>query len=46
MNFVGPGTRLEYRLIDDNTSTPKEWSQPVDRVDLAAYHLDLAYKDY
>jgi hypothetical protein len=29
---------------DDNT--PKEWSQPVDRVALAAYHHDLAYKEY
>jgi Phospholipase A2-like domain len=43
MNFAGPGTRLEYRLNDDNT--PKEWSQPVERVDLAAYYHDLAYKE-
>jgi Domain of unknown function (DUF5679) len=43
MNFAGPGTRLEYRLSDDNT--PKEWSQPVDRVYLAAYHHDLAIRN-
>jgi hypothetical protein len=41
MNFAGPGTKLEYRLNSDNT--PKEWSKPVDRVDEAAYHHDLAY---
>jgi hypothetical protein len=29
MNFVGPGTKLEYRLNSDNT--PKEWSKPVDK---------------
>ena len=44
MNFAGPGTRLDLRLNDD--LTPKEWSKPVDRVDLAAYHHDLAYNEY
>jgi hypothetical protein len=39
--FAGPGTRLDLRLNDDGT--PKQWSMPVDRVDLAAYHHDLAY---
>jgi hypothetical protein len=37
--FAGPGTRLDLRLNDDGT--PKQWSMPVDRVDLAAYHHDL-----
>jgi hypothetical protein len=32
---------IEYRLNSDKT--PKEWSKPVDRVDEAAYHHDLAY---
>jgi hypothetical protein len=36
MNWAGPGTRLDLRLNDDGT--PKQWSMPVDRVDLAAYH--------
>ena len=40
-NFTGPGTRLDLRL-NDNLS-PKSWSTPVDRVDNAAYHHDLAY---
>ena len=44
MNFAGPGTRLEYRLNDDGS--PKSWSQPVDRVDQAAYYHDLAYNEY
>jgi hypothetical protein len=39
MNYAGPGTRLDLRLNDDGT--PKQWSMPVDRVDLAAYHHDL-----
>ena len=41
MNFCGPNTRLDLRLNQD--LTPKEWSKPVDRVDNAAYHHDLAY---
>jgi hypothetical protein len=44
MNYVGPGTRLDLRLHDDGT--PKQWSMPVDRVDLAAYHHDLAYETH
>ena len=40
-SFTGPGTKLQYRLNPDGT--PKEFSQPVDRVDLAAYHHDLEY---
>ena len=44
MNFAGPGTRLEYRLNDDGT--PKAWSQPVDRVDQAAYYHDPAYNEF
>jgi Phospholipase A2-like domain/Domain of unknown function (DUF5679) len=44
MNFAGPGTRLDYRLNDNGT--PKSWSQPVDRVDQAAYYHDLAYNEH
>ena len=43
-NFTGPGTRLDLRLNDD--LTPKSWSKPVDRVDNAAYHHDLAYAEH
>ena len=35
---------MEYRLNDDGT--PKQFSQPVDRVDQAAYYHDLAYNEY
>ena len=42
MNFAGPGTNLNERLT--STDAYKEWSKPVDRVDNAAYHHDLAYK--
>jgi hypothetical protein len=41
MNWAGPGSRLDLRLNDDGT--PKQWSMPVDRVDLAAYHHDMYY---
>jgi hypothetical protein len=34
--FAGPGSKLASRLNDDGT--PKQWSMPVDRVGLAAYH--------
>jgi len=40
-SFTGPGTRLDLRLNPDRT--PKNWSEPVDRVDNAAYYHDLAY---
>ena len=43
-SFTGPGTRLDLRLNPDGT--PKNWSKPVDRVDNAAYHHDLAYDRY
>ena len=43
-NFTGPGTKLKKRLNPDGT--PKSWSKPVDRVDRAAYHHDLAYAKY
>ena len=42
MNFAGPGTNLDKRLT--STDAYQEWSKPVDRVDNAAYHHDLAYK--
>lgn len=42
-NFAGPGTKLEKRLNPDGT--PKEWSKPINKLDEAAYHHDLAYRD-
>jgi len=42
--FTGPGTHLDQRLNPD--MTPKEWSEPINRVDKAAYHHDLAYAKY
>ena len=44
MNFAGPGTNLDERLT--STDADKEWSKPVDRVDDAAYHHDLAYQHF
>jgi Phospholipase A2-like domain/Domain of unknown function (DUF5679) len=44
MNFAGPGTNLDERLT--STGAYKEWSKPVDRVDNAAYHHDLAYQHF
>jgi hypothetical protein len=41
MIWAGPGTRLDLRPNDDGT--PKQWSVPVDRVDLAAYHHVMSY---
>jgi len=40
-SFTGPGTNLDKRLNPDGT--PKLWSMPVNKVDEAAYHHDLAY---
>jgi len=40
-SFTGPGTNLNKRLHPYDT--PKPWSMPVNRVDEAAYHYDLAY---
>jgi Phospholipase A2-like domain len=44
MNFAGPGTNLNERLT--STGAYKEWSRPIDRVDNAAYHHDLAYEHF
>lgn len=44
MNFAGPGTNLDERLT--STGAYKEWSKPVDRVDNAAFHHDLAYQHF
>lgn len=44
MNFAGPGTNLAERLT--STDAYKGWSKPVDRVDNAAYHHDLAYAHF
>ena len=43
-NFTGPGTKLNKRLNPDGT--PKEWSMPINRVDIAAYHHDLCYSKH
>jgi hypothetical protein len=43
-SFTGPGTQLDLRLNSD--LSPKVWSKPVDRVDSAAYHHDLAYAQH
>ena len=43
-NFTGPGTKLYQRLNPDGM--PKEWSIPINRVDNAAYHLDLCYSKH
>ena len=40
-NFTGPGTKLDKLLNSDGT--PKEWSIPINRVDIAAYHYGLCY---
>ena len=40
-NFTGPGTNLKKRLNPD--LTPKKWSTPINRIDLAAYNHDLCY---
>jgi hypothetical protein len=39
--FTGPGTKLDNRLNED--LTPKEWSIPINRVDVAAYKHDVKY---
>lgn len=41
-NFAGPGTKLDKRLNPDKSWKPE--SKPVNRVDDAAYHHDLAYE--
>ena len=43
-NFTGPGTILYKKLNPD--WTPKEWSKPINRVDIAAYHHDLCYSKH
>ena len=42
MIFAVPGTNLDKRLT--STDAYQDWSKPVDRVDNAGYHHDLAYK--
>ena len=42
MNFAVHGTNLDKRLT--STDMYQDWSKPVDRVDNAANHHDLAYK--
>ena len=44
MNFAGPGTNFNEQLT--STGVYKDWSKPVDRVDNAAYHHDLAYQQF
>ena len=40
-NFMGPITKLKKRL--NPHLTPKKWSEPINRVDKAAYHHDICY---
>ena len=42
-NWTGPGTNIHLRTNED--LTPKEWSQPINRVDAAAYKHDIKYMD-
>jgi len=44
MNFAGPGTNLSKRLT--STGQYHDWSKPVDRIDDATYHHDLAYQRF
>ena len=44
MSYCGPGTRLNERLNPDDTW--KSWSRPINNLDLACYHHDLAYRDH
>ena len=39
-SFTGASTRLDLRLNKD--LTPKEWSQPINKIDQAAYKHDIA----
>ena len=43
-SFTGPATRLDLRLNPDGAT--KTFSEPVDRVDKAAFRHDLAYAHY
>ena len=43
-NFTGPGKQL-YKILNPD-GTPKEWSNPTNRVDNAAYHHDLCYSKH
>ena len=42
-NYTGPGTRLDIRL--DEHDNPKPGEEPKNRVDLAAYHHDIGYRN-
>ena len=41
-NYVGPGTRLDLKL--DENENPKPGFEPTDRIDESALKHDLAYK--
>ncbi len=41
-NYLGPGTRLDIRL--DENDMPKEGEEPINGIDKIAYYHDLAYK--
>lgn len=43
-NFCGPGTKLDKRLGPDDK--PHDWSKPINGLDQACYHHDLAYRDH
>src|SRR5438093_98186 len=42
-NYVGPGTRLDMRL--DQNNIPRPGDEPIDRDDQAAYIHDLKYRE-
>jgi len=44
-SFIGPGTRLDKRLLP-GTNTPQAWSTPKNALDAAAQRHDIAYRDH
>ena len=42
-NYTGVGTRLDIRL--DENDQPESGEEPKNRIDLAAYHHDIKYRD-
>ena len=41
-NYLGPGTRLDIRLDENNL--PKQGEEPINEIDRLAYIQDLAYQ--
>jgi superfamily II DNA or RNA helicase len=42
-SFCGPATKLNERLNPDDSV--KEWSKPINNLDLGCYYHDIAYRD-